>query len=214
MRQLEKWLHQWKLQMHPKKCNFMIFNATGKKSINENLKFKLNNDYIPSCNSIKFLGLTFDVGLNFNDHVKEIKKKCNNRLNVIKILSNKTWRLSKTTLTSIYLALIRSVIDYSSLIMPYLAKTLTKTIQSVQNTALKCIHKMDYTTHTEELVKISGIELIKTRADELNVNFIKNCTKFDNPLIKDLITDYKIGSKNFKNKTFLCAYKNDLSLYF
>ena len=75
MRQLEKWLHQWKLQMHPKKCNFMIFNDTGKKSTNENLKFKLNNDYIPSCNSIKFLGLTFDVGLNFNDHVKEIKKK-------------------------------------------------------------------------------------------------------------------------------------------
>jgi hypothetical protein len=101
MRRLEKWLKEWKLQMHPKKCNSMLFNVGSKKSINKKLKFKLNNDFIPSWDSIKFLGLTSDIGLNFNDHVKELKKKCNNRLNVIKILSNKKWRLSKTTLTTI-----------------------------------------------------------------------------------------------------------------
>ena len=134
----------------------MVFNAGSKKVVNKNFNFKLNNDLIPTCESIKFLVLTFDIGLNFNEHVKEILKKCNNRLNVIKILSNKKWRLNKTTLTTIYLALIRSMIDYSSLIMPHLAKTLTRTIQSVQNTAFKCIYKLDYKTSTEEVDKSSA----------------------------------------------------------
>ena len=208
MKRLEKWLNEWKLQMHPKKCNSIVFNAGSRKSLNKNFNFKLNSEFIPTCETIKFLGLTFDIGLNFNEHVKDIKKKCNNRLNVIKILSNTKWRLNKTTLTTIYLALIRSVIDYSSLIMPHLAKTLTKTIQSVQNTAFKCIYKLDYKTSTEEVVKISGVSLISTRANELNIKYIKNCAKFDNLLIKDLINEYLAGSKIFKTKTFLCIYKD------
>ena len=97
IKNLKIWLKKWKLQMHPKKCNSIVFNKSSDKSMNNKFKFKLNNDYIPSCNSIKFLGLTFDLGLTFTNHVKDIKKKCINRLNVIKILSNKKWKLSKKT---------------------------------------------------------------------------------------------------------------------
>ena len=75
--------------MHPKKCNFMVFNNNSDKSIGNSFKFKLFEDFIPSCESIKFLGITFDIGLTFKNHILDIKKKCINRLNVIKILSNK-----------------------------------------------------------------------------------------------------------------------------
>ena len=51
--------------------------------------FYLFNEKIPSCTKIKFLGLTFDICLSFKDHIQDIKKKCINRLNIIKILSNK-----------------------------------------------------------------------------------------------------------------------------
>ena len=83
----------------------------------------------------------------------------------------------------------------------------------MQNTAFKCIYKLDFKTHTEDVVRISGVDLIKKRGDELNINFIKNCVKFKNPLIRDLIKEYTIGSKNFKNKTFLCTYKSNIVLY-
>ena len=52
IKNLEIWLKKWKLQMHPKKCNSMVFNKSSDKSMNNKFKFKLNNDYIPSCNSI------------------------------------------------------------------------------------------------------------------------------------------------------------------
>jgi len=210
MTKLQIWLNEWHMQIHPKKCNSMVFSKNSDKTINQKLKFKINNEYIPPSESIKFLGLTFDMGLTFNNHIKETKKKCINRLNIIKILSNAQWRLSKKTLTTIYLTLVRSIIDYSSIIMLYLSNKLTKTLQTVQNTAFKCKYKLDFKTHTEEVVKISGVDLIKNRANELNTKFLNNCKKFKNPLIEDLTNEYLQGSKNFKKKTFLCKYKTSL----
>jgi hypothetical protein len=127
---LEHWLNNWRLTMHPTKCNFMTFNNNSNKNLNEQFKHKLYNEKIPACYFLKFLGITFDLGLTFNNHTKDIKKRCINRLNIIKILSNKRWKLNATTLKSIYLSLICTVIDYSSLIMPFLSKSLTKTIQT------------------------------------------------------------------------------------
>jgi len=202
---LENWLDNWRLTMHPTKCNFMTFNNNSNKSLNEKFNHKLYNERIPACNSLKFLGITFDLGLKFNNHTKDIKKRCINRLNIIKILSNKRWKLTTTTLKSIYLSLIRSEIDYSSLIMPFLSKSLAKTIQATQNTALRSIYKLNYRTSTEEVTRISNIVTIKTRADTLNKNYIQNCIINRNPLILDLINEYKSGGKNFKNKTFLCT---------
>jgi cob(I)alamin adenosyltransferase len=48
--------------------------------------------------------------------------------------------------------------------MPHLSNTLTKTLQAVQNTAFKCIYKLYFKTHTEEVVKILGVDLIRIRA--------------------------------------------------
>ena len=194
--------------MHGKKCNKIIFNNNSSNIINNEIAITLFKESIPSCKSLKFLGLTLDIGLNFSDHIKDIKKKCLNRLNIIKILSNKKWSLEKDTLTTIYLSLIRSIMDYSSIIIPFLAKSLEKTLQSVQNTALKCIYKLPYITHTEDIIKITNLNSIKERAHHLNKNFISNSLKFRNELLLDLIDEYKLGGKQFKNKTFLCIYKN------
>jgi hypothetical protein len=208
MLSMQAWLSKWRLTMHPKKCNQMLFNINSNKQLNKKHSFKLHNETIPSCESLKFLGITFDLGLNFLEHVKDIKKKCINRLNIIKILSNKKWKLNHKTLTSIYLALIRSIMDYSSFIMPFLSKSLTKTLQSTQNTALKCIYKLKYDTRTSELVEITKIPLIKERANTLNENFIKKAQQFKNELVLDLIKEYKEGSKNFKKKTIFCLLKH------
>jgi hypothetical protein len=209
---LELWLNKWRLSMQSRKCNFMVFNNNSDKSIGKNLKFKLYDEFIPNCEHLKFLGITFDIGLVFNYHIKEIKKKCINRLNVIKILSNKSKKLTTKTLTTIYLSLIRSIIDYSSILLPSLSNSLTKTIQVIQNTAMKCIFKLNYLTSTEEVTRISGLPSISERTKLLNERYLTNCIKFGNPLIIDLIKQYKDGSKNFANKTFLCSFKEQTKL--
>ena len=180
----------------------MVFNANSNKALNTSFHFELFKERIPPCESLKFLGITFDLGLSFNEHIKDVKKKCINRLNIIKLMSNKRYKLNTSTLKTIYLSLIRSIMDYSSLIIPQIAKYLGRTIQSTQNTAMKIIHKLKFDTHTDEVVQISGLPLIKERANELNINYIKNSIKYKNELVMELIKDYKDGSKSFKNKTF------------
>ena len=53
--------------------------------------FKLFNETIPIVKHSKFLGITFDSYLNFNQHLLELSKKCYERLSIIKILSSEEW---------------------------------------------------------------------------------------------------------------------------
>jgi hypothetical protein len=95
MGELELWLKNWRLNMQPKKCNFMLFNKNSNSKLAGKINIELLNEKIPSIDQMKFLGINFDTGLTFNKHVKELKKKCNNRLNIIKIISNKSWYLTR-----------------------------------------------------------------------------------------------------------------------
>ncbi|RNA12135.1 RNA-directed DNA polymerase from mobile element jockey-like, partial [Brachionus plicatilis] len=79
----------------------------------EKIKFLLFNKTIPYSKTNKFLGLYFDETLCFDKQIKEVKTKCMNRLNIIKILSSKNWKLNHNTLASLYKALIGSILDYN-----------------------------------------------------------------------------------------------------
>ena len=126
------------------------------------------------------------------------------------MISNRIYKLNKNTLTTTYLVLIRSILDYSSIIIPCISKTFNKTIQSTQNTAFRIIYKLNFDTHTDDIVKISGIERVAERANSLNKKILRKvCGK---SIIIDLINEYLEGSKNFKNKSFLCLYKNLLAI--
>ena len=73
---------------------------------------------------------------------------------------------------------------------------------------MKCIYKLDFLTSTIEVTRISGVEKMLERSNSLNERYLQNCIKFRNPLIVELINQYKDGSKNFTNKTFLCKFKD------
>ena len=81
---METWLKKWRLTMHPKKCN-QYFNVNSNKKLNHKQKFKLFGDITPACDSLKFLGITFDLGLNFNEHIKNILKKIHKQIEYNKV---------------------------------------------------------------------------------------------------------------------------------
>ncbi len=142
---LERWLNKWRLSMSAPKCNYIIFNQSN--NTHEEIDIKLYNESIPLVSTIKFLGVTFDSRLSFKDHLIEVSKKCHERLNMIKILSHKYWLLNKETLKIIYMSLIRSVLDYSSFIIPLLNTTSYKRVQAIQNIALKTIYRLPRLMH-------------------------------------------------------------------
>lgn len=206
IKKLENWLNLWRLNIQSKKCNYMVFNKNNNRKFNEDFTIEMYNETIPACENFKFLGITFDQGLTFREHVNTIKKKCVNRLNLLKIISNRKWKLDKKTLKIVYIALIRSIFDYSSTIIQTLCTSTAKCLQVIQNQAIRAIYKAGFDTSTTELELISGLPTVHKRAIKLNEDYLLKGISNDNELLLDLLNEY-IQARDFRNQTWLCNFK-------
>ena len=61
-----------------------------------------------------FLGVIFDQRLTWKQHIQHIIDCCKPRLNRMWCISGQSWGADKRWLTHIYLAMIRSIIDYGA----------------------------------------------------------------------------------------------------
>jgi len=106
--------------------------------------------------------------------------------------SHKSWGLSKTTLISIYRSLIGSVIDYASLTSSRLSKKTTKTLQALQNNAIRIIYKHAYDAHahTVDLCSQSGLPRVEERSVELTGIYLSGALESSNGLIQQLLQSF------------------------
>jgi len=187
---IEKWLMTWRLMMAPNKCSHNTFsNANTDES--HLISIKLFDEFIPIVSNPRFLGVTFDTRLTFKHQIEHVQKSCMSRLNIIKILSSKSWHLSQATLVNIYKSIVRSIMEYSSIIFHSIAVTNFHKLEVIQNNAIRSIFKLPYLTNQETLLSISHIEGLKERFHNLNHKYLTNCIKTKNPLIMDLMDEFK-----------------------
>ncbi|GFO13711.1 RNA-directed DNA polymerase from mobile element jockey [Plakobranchus ocellatus] len=76
----------------------------------------LDGQPIPVKGEAKFLGVVFDSKLNFSSHVKYLKKKCLKALNLLCVVGHTDWGADRATLLKLYRTLVRSKLDYGSVI--------------------------------------------------------------------------------------------------
>jgi hypothetical protein len=92
--------------MSPSKCSYLVF-TTSSQSESDSLKLELFNKALVINDNPTFLGIRFDYHLNFKN-----QDACIRRLNVLKIMANKSWGLSIKTLTQLYTSLICSLLEF------------------------------------------------------------------------------------------------------
>ena len=207
---IEDWLKKWRLSMATNKCNYIVFSSNKKNQEHEYIDIKLfENKITPNKNPV-FLGIRFDNHLSFKNQIEYMTAACIKRLNVLKVLANKKWGLSIKTLTSIYKSLIRSLLEYSSIIYPCFSISNLELLEKIQFRCLKIIHgKSKY--ESNDTIRVSqGYEQLEKRFDSLNINYIKKSMINKNPIIEDLYEGYLQYSKSriLKRTTLLCKYKN------
>ena len=61
---------------------------------------------------IQLLGITFDNRMTFTKHTEETLKRCNHNFQRLRILVNKKWDPSPTTILQIYKQCVRSILEY------------------------------------------------------------------------------------------------------
>ena len=82
---------------------------------------------------MKFLGITFDSELTFKKHFEDILDRCNTRYHRLKLLANKKWGPSPSTLIQIYKQCVRPIFEYGSLSTIIASDNIISKIQQPQN---------------------------------------------------------------------------------
>ena len=125
------------------------------------------------------------------------------------MLSNKTWGISAKTLTQVYNSLIRSLLEYSSIIYPLFSISNLELLERIQYKCLKIINKKPKYSSNSDIKNGKNYLAIEDRLDELNLRYIKNSLKNNNEIIVDLLSDYKSYSnaRILTKQTLFCKYK-------
>ncbi len=108
-----------------------------RKKNQEEIKLMMYGRVVERVGSIKFLGVILDARLTFAEHIKKIEDKCKKVIHVMRCLTGREWGASCSSLKSIYVALIRSVLDYGSIVVGSAVESLLMRLDVIQNQALR-----------------------------------------------------------------------------
>lgn len=162
---VEKWSYAWGFKFSVGKTNAVLF--TRRRSGDPQLK--MYGQIIARVKDFRFLGVWFDEKLTWNVLIK-VHAKCKKILNVMRCLTGSEWGARMSALKVIYVALIRSVLDYGSAAYASASKSLLKKLEVVQSQALRlCCGALRSTPLTALQVEMGEMPL-RLRQKQLMLN--------------------------------------------
>ena len=124
------------------------------------------------------------------------------KLNIIKILSSKYYKINPKHLITIYNALILSLFNYSML--PYIisSKKIKHGLQVIQNKALRTIYKLNIRTKTNLIHAIANKETVENILKKQAKKYLLKAIQY-NINIESLVNNREMNNNNSKHKTLL-----------
>ena len=108
-----------------------------KRGIQTDPILHLNQIELPVKKEHKFLGVIFDKKLTFLPHINALKKKTSQSLNILKVLSRKHWGSDRASLLQVYRSVVRSSLDYGSIVYGSARHSYLKRLDPVHNLGLR-----------------------------------------------------------------------------
>ena len=173
----------------PKKCNYIVFSRSKKRY---EFDLKLNNDQITKAPSIQYLGVVLDEKLNFQEHITNLRVACRDRVNALKIISHKSWCLTKDTLKKVNRSIVRSKIEYSFIIGNCLQSGALSKLNVIQNSALHAIFDKKKEFGNEPLRLLAKELKLEDRMRNLKKRYLSKC----------LYSSFNLGHWKKKKKFF------------
>ena len=169
---LLEWTKLWQLGFNTSKCKILHIGNS-----NPEYDYLMDNKNLEITKIEKDLGVHIDTNLKFHHHVKEVTKKANQRLGMIK----RTFKyLDTTAFTYLYIAIIRPILEYANVIWNPRFICDEEKVERVQRRATKFIPELRDLEYEERLIKLNLYSLIyrRRRYDIIQVYRIMN--KIDN----------------------------------
>ena len=99
LRKLTKWCAKWRI--NPEKTKVIMFSRSPLARKSEHTP-KLYGKRLKIYPQVKFLGITFDSKLTFQKHFEEILGCCNTMYHRVRLIVNRNWGPSPSTISQIY----------------------------------------------------------------------------------------------------------------
>lgn len=131
---VERWAGEWGFRLSVEKTQVICFS---KKRVNPTVDLRLYGQTLFQTCTIRYLGIWFDVKLTFREHIQKVMEKCKKAVNVLKCVSGFDWGATGFALRRIYIALVRSVLDYGCVAFMGASKTLLSGLDKVHSTSLR-----------------------------------------------------------------------------
>ena len=126
---------------------------------------------IPVVEEAKILGLLFDKKLSFIPHIKALKAKCLKALDVLKVLCNTNWGGDRSVLLNLYRSLVRSKLDYGSIVYGSARKSYLKCLDTIHHQGLRLALGAFRTSPVESLYAESNEPSLYNRREKLSLQY-------------------------------------------
>ena len=156
------------MQLNPSKCKEMVINFLHYNSC-ELQSIVTGGAFIERVKSFKLLGVYISDDLTWVAHCDYVMKKANRRLYALRQL--KKARVPSSDIVSVYCSLIRSALEYASVVFSSLPNYLADSIESIQKRALAII--FPNSTYGEALVE-SGLSTLHERRAVACAKFVES----------------------------------------
>ena len=175
---LQKWAEDWQMKFNLTKCDFLRIT---KRKCPIVVSYAIGENVIQEVSHIKYLGVTIDSQLSWNEHIKAITKKAN----VVKGFLHRNISSCPTRIKlNCYKSLVRPILKYTAVVWaPHTLSAITS-IEKIQRYTTRFVCS-DYSRYSKMLQSLS-LPTLSQRQDIAKVIF---CTKF---YIRLLMSQFQI----------------------
>lgn len=129
-------LRELGLEISPTKTQCCSFRR-GRKV--DQVTLYINNNNVTCVTNVKYLGIWLDKSLLWSKHINETCEKTMKMIGLLKVLAGASWGVHPKHLRRLYIALIRSRIDYGCFLYETATKTHLLKLDRIQNIAMRVI---------------------------------------------------------------------------
>ena len=165
------WSKANKLSVNTKKTKLMVFASRSRVKKAKNVKVYMQGNLLKKVPTFKYLGLSLDPTLNYNNHLSLVIRTV---LYKLTLLTKVNQYLNKSTALQIYKSMILPYLDYADVIFHKANVTMLDKLQRLQNKCLKICAGFNRFHNTDQLHKTLQTPFLIDRRKAHVLNFMYN----------------------------------------
>ena len=171
------------------KTHFNIF--TKKTKDMDRIPFlTLNGAPLKRLQKVKYLGVIFDQGLTWGPHIENLANQCKQPMQMMRRVSKQNWGGDRVTLKMMYVALVRSRIDYACFLYSNAANNHLVKLNRIQYEAIRIITGNHRFTILENLEAEANIMPLSLRRKLLALNYFGKVYRLPTHPVKILYEEF------------------------